>query len=65
MAAAIDKGLFKAGAIGDIAELGTVEHVDRAAERAKSVGGSDGVWASRQLITAYSRLGLKDKAAEL
>ena len=63
--ALIEDGLFKAGAIGEVAEVGSIDHVDRAAEIAKSLGGSHRVWASRQLISAFSRLGLTDKASEL
>lgn len=63
--ALIEDGLSKAAAIGAIAEVGSIDHIDRAAEVAKSLGGSHRSWASRQLISAYSRLGLTDKASEL
>ena len=63
--ALIEDELSKAAAIGAITEVGSIAHVDRAAGIAKSLGGSNRSWASRQLISAYSRLGLTDKASEL
>ncbi|MFN2595918.1 MAG: tetratricopeptide repeat protein [Pyrinomonadaceae bacterium] len=61
----ISDGLSKAAAIGAIAKIGSLDHVERAAEIAKSLGGSHRAWASRQLITAYGRLGLADTASKL
>ena len=63
--ASIEDGLSKAAAIGAISEVGSDDQVDRAAELANSLGGSHRAWASRQLISAYSRLGLIDKASDL
>ncbi len=63
--AQIEDGLSKAAAIGAISEIGSVDQVERAAEIAKSIGGSHRAWASRQLIVAYGRLGLIDKASDL
>src|SRR6266487_4621560 len=63
--ALIEDGLSKAAAIGAISEIGPVDQVERAAKIAKSLGGSNRAWASRQLIGAYGRLGLIDRASEL
>jgi len=63
--ALIEDGLSKAAAIGAISEVGSVDQVEGAAELAKSLGGSHRAWASRQLIGAYARLGLIDRASEL
>ncbi len=63
--AQIEDGLSKAAAIGAISEIGSVDQVERAAEIAKSIGGSHRALASRQLIVAYGRLGLIDKASDL
>ena len=59
------RGLFKAGRLGDLLEIASREHLVRAVGIGKSIPGTDGVWALRDLIVAHSRLGLRDEANEL
>jgi tetratricopeptide (TPR) repeat protein len=61
----IEDGLFKAAAIVAISEVGSLEHVERAAELAKSLGGSHRSSTYQELIRAYSRFGMSDKASRV
>ncbi|MDQ3473373.1 MAG: hypothetical protein M3447_06505, partial [Acidobacteriota bacterium] len=62
--AQIEEDLFKAGAIGAISKVGSIDQVELAAEIAKTLRGSNGAWAAQALIGAYARLGLNDRASE-
>lgn len=59
------RGLFKAGRLGDLLEIASREHLAKAVEIGKSIPGTDGVWALRDLIVAHARLGLRDEANQL
>jgi tetratricopeptide (TPR) repeat protein len=59
------RGLFRAGSLGDVLEIGSRDHLARAVEIGKPITGSDGIWALRQLIVAHGRFGLYDQANEL
>ena len=63
--AQIEEELFKSGAVAEISKVGSIEHVESAAEIAKTLGGSNWAWAARELIGAYARLGLSGRASEL
>lgn len=59
------RGLFRAGSLGNVVEVGSREHVEHAIEIAKGINGSDGVWAIRQLLGPLAKFGLSDQANEL